>query len=122
MDAGTGDFLQQLSVLSLPGILPLTLSHFYRSQAKDGGIFGPKWTDEWSVSLTVHDHELHFTNHEGVVLYYHIPRDGIFHDAVNSRQAFYRLSGDIQGKIIRSMFFAQIKPHFLLKNHTIYCS
>ncbi|TBM24971.1 hypothetical protein EYY85_14240 [Hafnia paralvei] len=27
-----------------------------------------------------------------------------------------------QGKIIRSMFFVQIKPHFLLKNHTIYCS
>lgn len=97
VDAGTGDFLQQLSVLSLPGVLPLTLSRFYRSQAKDGGIFGQKWSDEWSVSLTVHENELHFTNHEGVVLYYRIPRDGIFHDAVNSRQAFYRLSGDIRG-------------------------
>ena len=30
--------------------------------------------------------------------------------------------GVAQGKIIRSMFFVQIKPHFLLKNHTIYCS
>lgn len=99
VDAGTGDFLQHFSVLSLPGSLPLTLSRFYRSQAESGGIFGPKWTDEWSVSLTVHDDTLHFTDNEGVVLYYRIPQDGLFHGAVNSRQAYYRLSGDMDKEL-----------------------
>ena len=99
VDAGTGDFLQELTVLTLPGSLPLNLSRFYRSQAQSGGIFGPKWTDSWSVSLTVHDGDLHFTDHEGVVLYYPIPQDGIFHEAVNSRQAYYRLTGDMSSKL-----------------------
>jgi len=42
---------------------------------------------------------LHFTDHEGVVLYYPIPQDGIFHEAVNSRQAYYRLTGDMSSKL-----------------------
>ncbi|HCQ0477227.1 TPA: DUF4150 domain-containing protein [Escherichia coli] len=100
VDAGTGDFLQHFSVLSLPGSLPLTLSRFYRSQAQHGGIFGPKWTDEWSVSLKVHtDGNLHFTDGEGVELYYPIPQDGIFEGAANSRQAHYRLTGDMSGEL-----------------------
>lgn len=37
VDIGTGDFLQHFSVLSLPGSLPLTLSRFYRSQARGPG-------------------------------------------------------------------------------------
>ncbi|WP_193065867.1 PAAR-like domain-containing protein, partial [Hafnia alvei] len=96
VDIGTGDFLQHFSVLSLPGSLPLTLSRFYRSQAKGAGIFGPKWTDEWSASLTSQDNRLHFTDSEGVVLYYRLPQDGIFRGAVNSRQAHYRLTGNLR--------------------------
>ncbi|WP_268989299.1 PAAR-like domain-containing protein [Hafnia alvei] len=96
VDIGTGDFLQHFSVLSLPGSLPLTLSRFYRSQAKGAGIFGPKWTDEWSASLTSQDNRLHFTDNEGVVLYYRLPQDGIFRGAVNSRQAHYRLTGNLR--------------------------
>ncbi|OAT34369.1 Rhs repeat-containing protein, partial [Buttiauxella brennerae ATCC 51605] len=99
VDVGTGSLLQQLSVLTLPGSLPLTLSRAYRSCAGHGGVFGPKWTDEWSASLTVHDGDLHFTDGEGVVLYYPIPQDGIFHDALNSRQAHFRLAGDIHREL-----------------------
>ncbi|WP_448886383.1 PAAR-like domain-containing protein [Citrobacter telavivensis] len=100
VDAGTGDFLQHFSVISLPGSLPLTLSRFYRSQAEGGGIFGLKWTDEWSVSLKVHtDGNLHFTDGEGVELYYPIPQDGIFNGAANSRQAYYRLTGNMSGEL-----------------------
>ncbi|HKN02851.1 MAG TPA: PAAR-like domain-containing protein [Buttiauxella sp.] len=99
VDVVTGDFLQELSVLALPGTLPLSLSRIYRSQAKSGGLFGPKWSDEWSASLTVHGGDLHFTDHEGVVLYYPIPQDGIFLEAVNSRQAHYRLAGDIREQL-----------------------
>ncbi|EBS7635149.1 DUF4150 domain-containing protein [Salmonella enterica] len=96
VDIGTGDFLQHFSVLSLPGSLPLTLSRFYRSQAKGAGIFGPKWTDEWACSLEVHGNRLHFTDSEGVVLYYRLPQDGVFRNAVNSRQAYYRLTGSLR--------------------------
>ncbi|HGY4722035.1 TPA: DUF6531 domain-containing protein [Citrobacter amalonaticus] len=99
VDAGSGDFLQQHSVLSLPGSLPLTLTRFYRSQAKKTGLLGPKWTDEWSCMLTVHGNEMHFTNHEGVDLYYRIPQNGIFRNTVNTRQAYYRLSGDIRDEL-----------------------
>ncbi|BDA94832.1 hypothetical protein E5AUHO_24210 [Citrobacter freundii] len=120
VDAGTGDFLQELSVLTLPGSLPLSLSRFYRSQAQGGGIFGPKWTDDWSVSLTVHDGDLHFTDHEGVVLYYPIPQDGIFHEAVNSRQAYYRLTGDMRGELILLDRRSQQTQVFSPAGHGIY--
>ncbi|HCB3588297.1 PAAR-like domain-containing protein [Citrobacter koseri] len=120
IDAGTGDFLQELSVLNLPGTLPLTLSRFYRSQAKSGGIFGPKWTDDWSVSLTVHDDNLHFTDHEGVVLYYPIPQDGIFHDTVNSRQAHYRLAGDMREELTLFDRRSQQTQIFSPAGHGIY--
>ncbi|HAT7515580.1 TPA: DUF4150 domain-containing protein [Kluyvera ascorbata] len=99
VDVASGSLIQSLSVLILPGSLPLTLSRFYRSQATGGGIFGKKWTDEWSCSLTVHDNDLHFTDHEGVVLWYRIPQDGIFRNISNSRQAHYRLSGDMHGEL-----------------------
>lgn len=99
VDASTGDFLQELSVLHLPGSLSLTLSRFYRSRSQAGGIFGRKWTDAWSVSLTRHGDDLHFTDHEGVVLWYPVPQDGIFHHAVNDRQPHYRLAGDIRGEL-----------------------
>ncbi|ENA0608834.1 DUF4150 domain-containing protein [Enterobacter bugandensis] len=99
VDIGSGDFIQQLSVLSLPGSLPLTLSRFYRSRAQGGGIFGKKWTDDWSVSLTLHGDRLHFTDAEGVVLYYPVPGSGIFNDACNTRQPCYRLSGNVRGAL-----------------------
>ena len=95
MDIGTGDFLQHFSVLSLPGSLPLTLSRF-TAHRPGTGIFGPKWTDEWSASLTIQGNRLHFTDSEGVVLYYRLPQDGIFRGAVNSRRAYYRLTGSLR--------------------------
>ncbi|OAT33421.1 hypothetical protein M976_00168 [Buttiauxella ferragutiae ATCC 51602] len=99
VDVGTGSLLQQLSVLTLPGSLPLTLSRFYRSRSSHGGVFGPKWTDEWSRSLHIQGNDLHFTDQEGVVLYYPLPRDGIFQQAANSRQPRYRLTGDISAEL-----------------------
>ncbi|WP_228286848.1 DUF6531 domain-containing protein, partial [Hafnia paralvei] len=120
VDAGSGDFLQQFSVLSLPGSLPLTLSRFYRSQATGGGIFGKKWTDEWSCSLTVHGTHLHFANNEGVELYYRIPQDGLFHGLVNSRQAYYRLSGDMTRELAMFDRRSQRTQIFTLAEHGVY--
>lgn len=100
VDVVTGSLIQQLSVLSLPGSLPLTLSRFYRSQANETGIFGSKWMDEWACSLVLHaDGDLHFTDHSGVVLYYSVPQDGIFRNAVNFRISRYRLNGNMAGDL-----------------------
>ncbi|HFQ7059297.1 TPA: PAAR-like domain-containing protein, partial [Citrobacter freundii] len=120
VDAGSGDFLQQFSVLSLPGSLPLTLSRFYRSQATGGGIFGKKWTDEWSCSLTVHGTRLHFTDNEGVELWYRIPQDGLFHGLVNSRQPYYRLSGDMANELAMFDRRSQRTKIFTLTGSSVY--
>ncbi|MDK9354892.1 DUF4150 domain-containing protein [Lelliottia sp. V106_10] len=99
VDVGSGDFIQQHSVLTLPGTLPLTLSRLYRSRTTSAGLFGKKWVDDWSSSLTVHGNNLHFNDHQDSVLYYPIPQNRLFQAAVNSRQPHYRLSGDMQGEL-----------------------
>ncbi|MDN8602184.1 DUF4150 domain-containing protein, partial [Citrobacter sp. S2-9] len=99
VDMVTGDFLQHLSVLTVPGTLPLTLTRLYRSRTEDGGLFGPKWTDEWSRFLELDDREIHFTDHEGVTLTYPLPDNGLLEDSVNSRVSGYVLSGDVNGEL-----------------------
>jgi len=99
VDVVSGSLLQQLNVLHIPGSVPLGLSRFYRSRARKKGLFGSMWSDDWSQSLTLQSDYLCFTDHEGVVLRYPIPRDGIFHGAVNSRQTRYRLSGIMRSEL-----------------------
>lgn len=99
VDVVSGSLIQQLNVLYIPGSIPLGLSRIYRSRAKKKGLFGGMWSDDWSQSLTLHNDNLCFTNHEGVVLRYPIPQDGLFHEAVNSRQTSYRLSGTLHSKL-----------------------
>lgn len=99
VDMVTGDFLQHLSVLTVPGTLPLTLTRLYRSRTDASGLFGAKWTDEWSRFLELDAGKIHFTDHEGVTLTYTIPDNGLLVDAVNSRVSSYVLSGDIRGEL-----------------------
>lgn len=114
VDVATGDLVQQLSVLSLPGTLPLTLTRSYRSRSTKKGIFGQKWTDEWSCSLKVHEDELCYTSSTGVALYYPLPQDGIFHDARNSCQEQYRLAGDMRSELTFFDRHSQITQVFSL--------
>ncbi|MCR3681245.1 PAAR-like domain-containing protein [Citrobacter freundii] len=99
VDVVTGNLIQQLNVLQIPGAVPLNLSRSYRSRTKKKGLFGEMWSDDWSQSLTLQSDNLCFTNHEGVVLRYRIPEDGIFQGVVNSRQACYRLSGNLNSEL-----------------------
>lgn len=99
VDMVTGDFLQHLSVLTVPGTLPLTLTRLYRSRTDASGLFGAKWTDEWSRFLELDAGKIHFTDHEGVTLTYTIPDNGLLVDAVNSRVSSYVLSGNIRGEL-----------------------
>ncbi len=99
VDVVSGSLLQQLNVLHIPGSVPLALTRLYRSRAKKKGLFGGMWSDDWSQSLTLQNDNLCFTDHEGVVLRYPIPQDGVFHGAVNSRQTRYRLSGIMRSEL-----------------------
>lgn len=99
VDVASGDFLQPLSVFTLLGTLPLTLSRIYRSRSTKRGLFGDKWTDEWSITLSIQQNTLHFTTYDGAVLYYPIPHNGVFDNAVNGRQSHYRVSGNIRGEL-----------------------
>lgn len=99
VDVVSGNLIQQLNVLQIPGAVPLNLSRSYRSRTKKKGLFGEMWSDDWSQSLALQSDNLCFTNHEGVVLRYRIPQDGIFQGVVNSRQACYRLSGNLNSEL-----------------------
>ncbi|WP_318364961.1 PAAR-like domain-containing protein [Enterobacter sp.] len=99
VDVGSGDLIQRHSVLALPGSLPLTLTRLYRSRSPHCGLFGRKWSDDWSVSLSVHGKNLHYKDPEGAVLYYPLPWNGVFRDARNARQPHYRLNGDIRDEL-----------------------
>ncbi|WP_446326606.1 PAAR-like domain-containing protein [Citrobacter sedlakii] len=99
VDVVSGSLIQQLNVLYIPGSVPLGLSRFYRSRTKRKGLFGEKWSDDWSRSLTLQGDKLYFTDHEGVVLSYPVPQDGIFQSTVNSRQMAYRLSGNLSSEL-----------------------
>ncbi|EPJ7088694.1 glycohydrolase toxin TNT-related protein [Citrobacter amalonaticus] len=113
VDMVTGDFLQHLSILTVPGTLPLTLTRLYRSRADAGGLFGPKWTDEWSqfIEPDPHARKIHFTDHEGVTLTYPLPDNGLLTDAVNSRVSSYVLSGDVNGEL--SVFDRRSRRHLV---------
>ncbi|QBY27958.1 PAAR-like domain-containing protein [Citrobacter rodentium] len=99
VDVASGSLIQQLNVLHIPGSVPLGLSRSYRSRAKRKGLFGNMWSDDWSQSLLLQNGNLYFTNHEGVVLCYPVPQDGIFRGAVNPRQVCYRLCGNINSEL-----------------------
>jgi len=97
VDVASGDLLQVLPVLDLPGTLPLTLTRVYRSRSRQRGLFGDKWSDNWSQSLWLAEDEIHFTNHEGTRLSYYTRGEEV--DALNLQQAHYRLYGTRRGAL-----------------------
>ncbi|MFU2318176.1 DUF6531 domain-containing protein [Rahnella sp. PCH160] len=99
VDIATGDFLQNLQVIDLPGTLPLTLNRTYRSRSTASGIFGHKWADNWSQSLRLDDHEIHFTTEEGSTLSYYSAADKDNVDGINLHQAHLHLHGSRRGTL-----------------------
>jgi RHS repeat-associated protein len=99
VDVATGDFLQNLQVIDLPGTLPLTLNRVYRSRARSQGIFGNKWADNWSPFLRLDDKEIHFTTEEGSVLSYFSSAEKDKVEGINLHQAHLRLHGTRSGTL-----------------------
>ncbi|WMV72369.1 RHS repeat-associated core domain-containing protein [Xenorhabdus griffiniae] len=95
VDMATGDFLQQWPLLSLPGTLPLSLTRTYRSTENFAGLFGPKWSDDWSQHLRRAGEVTHFTDADGVVYTFHTPEENVF--SVNLHAGHYLLFGTLTG-------------------------
>ncbi|WP_340621285.1 RHS repeat-associated core domain-containing protein [Xenorhabdus siamensis] len=95
VDMATGDFLQQWPMLSLPGTLPLSLTRTYRSTENFAGLFGPKWSDDWSQQLRRAGEVTHFTDADGVVYTFHTPDENVF--SVNLHAGHYLLFGTLTG-------------------------
>jgi RHS repeat-associated protein len=93
VDVTTGDFLQQWLVLSLPGTLPLSLTRTYRSTENFAGLFGPKWSDDWSQHLSREGEVTRFTDADGVIYTFHTPEDKVF--SVNLHAGHYLLFGSL---------------------------
>ncbi|MBU9846272.1 PAAR-like domain-containing protein [Rahnella ecdela] len=99
VDVATGDFLQNLQVIDLPGTLPLRLNRVYRSRASTSGVFGNKWADNWSQSLLLDDEEIHFTTDEGSVLSYFSSASDDKVEGINLHQSHLRLHGSRSGAL-----------------------
>ncbi|WP_275076822.1 RHS repeat-associated core domain-containing protein [Providencia rettgeri] len=92
VDLVSGDFIQAWSVINIPGLLPIELNRTYYSTQSSCGIFGPKWADNWSMCLEIHDDTADFLDPEGHRYTFSIPNDAI--QARNLRAPHYLLLGN----------------------------
>ncbi|MEY0975086.1 RHS repeat-associated core domain-containing protein [Providencia rettgeri] len=65
VNVATGDFIQQWQVVRIPGLLPIILHRTYQSTSAASGLFGPKWTDEWSRCLRIDNDKIIFKDSDG---------------------------------------------------------
>ncbi|MCK9791248.1 RHS repeat-associated core domain-containing protein [Providencia sp. CIM-Carb-044] len=110
VNVATGDFIQVWSVLSLPGLLPVQLQRTYRSTASQIGLFGAKWTDNWSTRLDITSNKLVYWNEEGVAITY-----PVYSERFTIRHTHYAhalLSGDLKGEISLFDNRTQLTQHF----------
>ncbi len=114
VDVASGNYLQNLPMIALPGTLPLNLSRDYRSRSTVGGMFGDKWMDEWSQCLELDKDQIRFINAEGMTLIYSAPaiRDNVY--GLNIQRGEYHLQGSRSGvltifnrKTQQTLHFAQ---------------
>ncbi|MDC9590973.1 DUF6531 domain-containing protein, partial [Xenorhabdus sp. XENO-10] len=114
VDMATGDFLQVWPVIAIPGLLPITLTRTYRSTAKLNGLFGPKWTDDWSRQLVLVDGKVNFIDADGVIYDFNTPDNQVL--ARNQHIPHYLLTGELTGELKLADRQSQRTYHF---NHAV---
>ncbi|MBD2800020.1 RHS repeat protein [Xenorhabdus sp. M] len=110
VDVATGDFLQEWPVIAIPGLLPITLNRSYRSTAKYSGLFGSKWADDWSRQLVIGNHEVLFTDVDGVVYDFATPDNQV--QSRNKHIPHYVLTGELNGELGLTDRQSQLIYHF----------
>ncbi|MFF3493489.1 DUF6531 domain-containing protein [Streptomyces sp. NPDC002795] len=71
VDVASGEMLLQQTDLTLPGVLPLTISRTYLSTYRYGQFFGPSWASALDERLEIDDRErVWWTREDGSILTY----------------------------------------------------
>ncbi|WP_244175704.1 RHS repeat-associated core domain-containing protein [Xenorhabdus vietnamensis] len=97
VDITSGDYLQTFSVISIPGLLPITLTRTYRSTACLNGLLGRKWADDWSRQLVVNGETVHFTDADGQIYDFSVPENQVL---VRNRHLLHcLLTGELDGEL-----------------------
>ncbi|MEF2249914.1 DUF6531 domain-containing protein [Ralstonia solanacearum] len=92
IDVATGEMVDVRDDLSIPGVLPLTLTRRYRTRSDDDGLLGPKWSVNWSRHLRLDDGRLvRFNDGGGLTITFEAP-DAVL-NGINLREPRYRLDG-----------------------------
>ncbi|MBB6593307.1 PAAR domain-containing protein, partial [Ralstonia solanacearum] len=92
IDVATGEMVDVRDDLSIPGVLPLTLTRRYRTRSDDDGLLGPKWSVNWSRHLRLDDGRLvRFNDGGGLTITFEAP-DAVL-NGINLREPRYRLEG-----------------------------
>ncbi|MGJ0625073.1 RHS repeat-associated core domain-containing protein [Xenorhabdus bovienii] len=114
VDITSGDYLQTFSVISIPGLLPITLNRTYRSTACLSGLLGRKWADDWSRRLVVDGEKVHFTDADGQVYDFSTPENQVL---VRNRHLLHcLLTGELDGELCLVNKQSQQTFHF---NHIV---
>ncbi|UDN35147.1 RHS repeat-associated core domain-containing protein [Proteus sp. NMG38-2] len=92
VDLVSGDFIQIWPVISIPGLLPIELNRAYYSTQSPKGLFGSKWGDNWSMSLTLHHGSVDFQDPDGNHYTFLTPSDEVC--SRNQRVPHYLLLGN----------------------------
>uniref|UniRef100_UPI00288C5846 DUF6531 domain-containing protein n=1 Tax=Proteus columbae TaxID=1987580 RepID=UPI00288C5846 len=92
VDLVSGDFIQIWPVISIPGLLPIELNRAYYSTQSPKGLFGSKWGDNWSMSLTLHHDSVDFQDPDGNHYTFLTPSDEVC--SRNQRVPHYLLLGN----------------------------
>ena len=124
VDVASGEFVEWRTDIDVPGVLPLRLNRHYASRREGSAVtslFGPRWTDSWSVSLTWSDAgpargdalpNIDYHDDEGVTLTFETPGDTL--DAEHLRAPGLHLTGEREAPILldrttgRRMHFAWV--------------
>ncbi|CDH03400.1 RHS repeat-associated core domain-containing protein [Xenorhabdus bovienii] len=97
VDITSGDYLQTFSIITIPGLLPITLTRTYRSAACLSGLLGRKWADDWSRQLVLDDEKVHFTDADGQVYDFSTPEKQVL--ARNRHLLHCLLTGELDGEL-----------------------
>nr|WP_223297408.1 DUF6531 domain-containing protein [Catenulispora acidiphila] len=73
VDLVTGQMIDNVTDLDLPGVLPLILRRTYASGYRTGRLFGPGWSSTIDQRMSINEAGIHFAGDDAQTLHYPLP-------------------------------------------------